>query len=708
MRRILTGLGIVALVLLGVGLRAYRLDAQALWYDDYNGFICLEATDFSSYWDCVRHTHSEHMPLYFLVEYLWAQCAGTSPAALRWLSILFGAVSIPLLYLLGRDIYGRRAGIVAALCLALSPMHIFHSQGIRPYSLLALLCLISILALVRALRGAGRAWWVVNLAANVLVVWTHLFGGFVFVVEGVFLLARFRHRLRGWLLWMAFHVIVLMSCFGWVYTMPAMPKDAYELYYPPTPFSIFSDLAGDDAVHLNLELLPSPTTWSFLPGKAALALLNVYPLFDYTLVAFWSFCVGWLLWTRVRRPSTDERGEDPAYTALLFLLFLLPALGLAVLSWVWKPCVFPRYTLYSSMALYVMLGGAFEGMHLTLLRRCAWAALVCLYAYQLSLLLPAPVRTEWQEAAAQVRTHASRGDVILAGKFPGAARPSLDIFRWHLGASPLALVPGDSPDDICGKIACYARGGLYVPERRVWVVLEREYAMGSLPELEECLTARGFRWERTDFYAMEGLSVYRVSPDPKLLSPPMSAAAAEIPLPADCSNALTELARAFIETGDHESALRGLNAFIQCEPAAVVVYGHLARVLKNAGDVTKAKGALDLFLEAIRLGDAGDWDRASALMHEAIARDPAYPAPHVVLALRALEQEDAQGCRREMRKAFEADPDGIGRWRTFMVAVLEERDYERARAEAERLKAMGLFFPEEFLNIIREAPNRLK
>jgi uncharacterized membrane protein len=83
---------------------------------------------------------------------------------LRSLSALFGTATVPVAYLVGRELIGRRAGLGLAAIVAVEPMLVWYSQDARAYALLVLLSSAALLFLLRARRtGRGRdlAWWAV-------------------------------------------------------------------------------------------------------------------------------------------------------------------------------------------------------------------------------------------------------------------------------------------------------------------------------------------------------------------------------------------------------------------------------------------------------------------------------------------------------------------------------------------------------------------
>ncbi|MEA2375474.1 MAG: mannosyltransferase, partial [Thermoleophilaceae bacterium] len=114
----------------------------------------------------------------------------------RSLSALSGTAAVPALYAAGAELVSRRAGLVAGLLAAVSPLLVWYSQEGRSYALLTLLAALSLLFFARALRGgSGRApaaWAVVS----TLAIATHYYGGFLVGAEALWLLWRSPERRR--------------------------------------------------------------------------------------------------------------------------------------------------------------------------------------------------------------------------------------------------------------------------------------------------------------------------------------------------------------------------------------------------------------------------------------------------------------------------------------------------------------------------------
>ncbi len=132
---------IVGIMLLALGLRLYHLNAQSLWYDE--GFSVY--LSHKSPGEIVSQTAADiQPPLYYLMLHGWMKLFGDDEPAVRGLSVLFGVLTVPLIYGVARHLFRRHlAGLLAALLLAVSPLHIWYGQETRMYTLLVFLCLLS-------------------------------------------------------------------------------------------------------------------------------------------------------------------------------------------------------------------------------------------------------------------------------------------------------------------------------------------------------------------------------------------------------------------------------------------------------------------------------------------------------------------------------------------------------------------------------------
>jgi len=133
-------------------------------------------------------------PLYYVLAWGWTRVFGLGASGIRSLSALCGTAVVPVAFLIGRRLASVRAGLIAALLVAVNPLMVWYSQEARSYALLALLCALSFWAFEAALedpRPRVVALWALASAAAVL---THYFAAFLVAPEAVWLLYARRSR----------------------------------------------------------------------------------------------------------------------------------------------------------------------------------------------------------------------------------------------------------------------------------------------------------------------------------------------------------------------------------------------------------------------------------------------------------------------------------------------------------------------------------
>ena len=175
-----------AIVLAGALLRFLTLDTQSFLYDEAGTVEALRpglGGVFRAVWDLEASP-----PGYFVLAWVWTKVFGSGEVGLRSLSAVLGTLTIPVVYLIGRELLARRVGVVAAALAAFNPMFVWYSQEARSYALFVLLASLSFLFFVRSLKGyeaRDLALWAV---ASALALTAHYFATFVVAAEAVWLL----------------------------------------------------------------------------------------------------------------------------------------------------------------------------------------------------------------------------------------------------------------------------------------------------------------------------------------------------------------------------------------------------------------------------------------------------------------------------------------------------------------------------------------
>ena len=185
---------LAGITLAGALLRFLTLDVQSYWLDEVATVNVLH----HGFGDMISAVSSGEStpPLYYVIAWLWSKLFGTGEVGLRSLSALFGTLTIPLAFVLGRETAGRVAGLVAAALCAFNPLLVWYSQEARSYALLVLLTGLGLLAFLRVLDDPSPRRIAAWTAAAVAAIATHYFAGFLVGAETVWLLYRSPARAR--------------------------------------------------------------------------------------------------------------------------------------------------------------------------------------------------------------------------------------------------------------------------------------------------------------------------------------------------------------------------------------------------------------------------------------------------------------------------------------------------------------------------------
>lgn len=172
----------LALTLVAFALRVYDLAAQSLWVDEAFS-VRLAEREPAEIVSTIANL-DVHPPLHYLALHGWVALAGPSEFAVRYLSLAFSVLAVPLVFLLGSRMFGWRVSLVAAALAALSPFAVAYGQEARMYAMVAALSLASLVFYDGLLRGRHHAWlgYVVSTALSL---YTQYYAALVILVENL-------------------------------------------------------------------------------------------------------------------------------------------------------------------------------------------------------------------------------------------------------------------------------------------------------------------------------------------------------------------------------------------------------------------------------------------------------------------------------------------------------------------------------------------
>ena len=180
------------MIVLAALLRFPTLSVQSFW-DDEGYTVGLLRMPLREMLGEIPSSESTPPP-YYVIAWFWTHLFGNDEWGLRSLSAVLGVALVPVTYGIARELASRRAGLIAALLVAVNPLLIWYSQEARVYALLALLGGLSFMTFLRAFAAGGARYLLIWAVVSALALCTHYFSFFLVVPEAFVLLLRRRDR----------------------------------------------------------------------------------------------------------------------------------------------------------------------------------------------------------------------------------------------------------------------------------------------------------------------------------------------------------------------------------------------------------------------------------------------------------------------------------------------------------------------------------
>ena len=440
---------LVVFILVSFGLRMYRIEAKSIWWDEslslYRAqrdlpYVLSNRIDFPG-----AETTDLHPPLYFVLLHGFIRIAGETDLALRFLSVCFAVLIVPLLYVVGRRWWGSGTGLWAAFIGAVSPFYLWYAQEARMYTMVTCLALFSAYSLWRAMENPGRRWYAAYLVATAAMLYTHYFAFLILAFEALF-----------WLLWSLRHRRLRVP---WLFVL------VLGVSTPLLIFAAYRLLSGPEMGRAFVPLLSilGDTLNSFALG-VSVQMREVY-LLDLLFLAVFALGV-WF-------SGSDRRTMSPQKRLFLLGYVLVPVLGLYLSSLVKPFYMGSRYVMISSPAFYL---GVAAGLNALLSRKVNRTIAAVFVLIGLALFAGIAYSTynylfdehygtkeDHRSSARLVELHGRPGDLVVVDApenlpafwhYFGGALPAVGLPRTALGGRP---DPGVVSREVDEAVAGYER-----------------------------------------------------------------------------------------------------------------------------------------------------------------------------------------------------------------------------------------------------------
>lgn len=338
-------------------------------------------------------------PLWYFGLHGWTSMFGASVVSTHAFSLLFGVLAVPVAWVVGRRLFGGRAGWMAAALATISPFVTYFSRETRMYSLVVVLSLLVAGSFVRGfVDGRDRERWLFT-ASLVALLYTHNWGLYTGVA-------------------CAFALVLV------VFAAPAEARRAH-VRRALVPFVLVAVAYLPWAPVLVSQVQNTGAPWSFTPsGRDVVRELAALFRDERVLVG-----LGLAAGTGLSPLLARRRSRDTLACAVLAVLAGVPVLLGWVLAHV-EPSWATRYLAVVVAPLVLLLGLG--------LARARWLGVAALALAALLILqplsringfpMPRDAKSNGHAVAARFAPRLAAGDLVVV-----AQPEAVPLFRHELG-----------------------------------------------------------------------------------------------------------------------------------------------------------------------------------------------------------------------------------------------------------------------------------
>ncbi|MBN1844853.1 MAG: glycosyltransferase family 39 protein [Sedimentisphaerales bacterium] len=456
---------VLLILLVGLGLRLHQLGRESFWFDE--GVSIARSDQSLSGLLANARRAGGNPPGYFLLLHYWIGLFGRGEAAVRMLSVVFGALCLSLAYRMGRLLFDRRTACLTLLLVALSGFHFYYAQEARCYAMLAALGLLSMELFIRWRRRPTAPLAAGYLVTSIALVYTHYYGPLLLAAQNLFLLAfgldPARRTPIAWRRWILLQGAAALSFVPWMHILA-------------------SKTAAIQQTKLHLA---RPSVWD-IPGT-----LKTYAGENIVLGIFFILLAGSSL--RLLKRTRGSRGleslgrqkaaaDDQAavhaenvnsagLTAGQTLYFLgiwlaTPILLPFLVSQVSTPIFGHKYTIAASFAFYLLVAAGINQVRRRYGFGLILAVLLLVYPLRILTYYRQLDKEPWRTVVGQLEARAHGGDLVLIH----SSHCLSNIYAYYAKRDDLVIATLPGRGNRIGPEQLEALPGILGGHDRVWLV----------------------------------------------------------------------------------------------------------------------------------------------------------------------------------------------------------------------------------------------
>lgn len=389
-------------IILGLGLvlRLISLN-QSLWLDEAINIVA--AQKFSLWGMVTQYSIADfHPPGYFVILWVWGRLFGLSELSARLPSVIFGVLTILLLYLIGKKLVSKQLGLLSAVLLAMNPLHIYYSQEARMYSLAAFAVSLNMLFFINLIKGDKGSMGnvgnkMIYILSNLLVLLSDYVAYLIFPVQLVILLLK-KEALKRWFIFLVTALLVS----GW--WLPIFLKQLSVGSTASANLPAWKEIVG------TFGLKPLVLTYvKFIIGRISFSNPQIYAAIFLPIGLLFLF----LIWRGYKVSQQFVRNLVEIWLFVPIILAALISFIIPVYSYFRLLFVLPSFLLLTSLGIY-----SFKGrFKIILLSMVIFAGTIFSLTY---LLNPVFQREDWRGLVSFLKLLPKESRILFesSGSFP--------------------------------------------------------------------------------------------------------------------------------------------------------------------------------------------------------------------------------------------------------------------------------------------------
>ncbi len=148
-------------------------------------------------WDIIKLTaqNEPNPPMFMLLLHFWIKIFGIEPLSVRFLPLLFNALTAVVIYNIGRRFFSLSTAIISSMLFIVSTYHFYFGLEARTYSLLSLTTATSLYFFLSLIQEPqNRRLLIALIVSNFVMIYSHYFGLFVVFVQFIIALSYYRNK----------------------------------------------------------------------------------------------------------------------------------------------------------------------------------------------------------------------------------------------------------------------------------------------------------------------------------------------------------------------------------------------------------------------------------------------------------------------------------------------------------------------------------